>query len=95
MVLLLTFVTWLPSNLLPSNGPCLSSLIWWTAHYAQAGIAICVALIATYIICATVITVNLLKRSDLNRDERLQASIAVYYTIVSMLILVRIPMSGR
>ena len=90
-VLLLTLATWLPSNLSPSNGPCFSSVIWWTAHYAQAGVAITVTLIATYIICAVVITVNLLRQSKLGRDERLQASVVVYYLIVNTLILVRNP----
>lgn len=90
-VLLLTFVTWIPSNVLPSNDPCVSSLIWWTADYAEAGVAITVTLIATYIICTAVITVNLLKQSKLDRDERLQASIVVYYLIVNTLILVRQP----
>lgn len=90
-ILLLTFATWVPSHLSPSNGLCLSSSIWWTAHYAQAGVAIIVALIATYIICATVIMVNLLKQSKMGRDERLQASVVVYYLIVTTLILVRTP----
>lgn len=88
-VLLLTLVTWLPSNLSPPTGPCLSSLIWWTAAYAQAGVAIAVTLVAAYIICTIVITVNLLKQSQLDRDERLQASIVVYHLIINTLILVR------
>ena len=88
-ILLLTLITWIPSNLSPSNGRCLSSLVWWTAHYAQTGVAITVTLIATFIICTVVITVNLLRRSKLDRDERLQASIVVYYLIVNSLILVR------
>lgn len=91
-VLLLTLVTWLPSNLSPPTGPCLSSLIWWTAAYAQAGVAIAVTLVVAFIICAVVITVNLLKQSQLDRDERLQASIVVYHLIVNMLILVRKPL---
>ena len=90
-VLLLTLVTWLPSNLSPPTGPCLSSLIWWTAAYAQAGVAIAVTLIAAYIICTVVITVNLLKQSQLDRDERLQASIVVYHLIINTLILVSKP----
>lgn len=92
-VLVLTLVTWIPSKLSPPNGPCLSGLIWWTASYAQAGVAITVTLIATYIICAIVITVNLMKQSKMGQDERLQASTAVYYLLVNTLILVRTPLT--
>jgi amino acid transporter len=86
--LLLAFLTWIPAHLSPSHGPCLPNLISSTAHYAQAGVAIAVTLIATNIICAAVVTVCLMKQSKLDRNERLQASVVVYYLITGTLILV-------
>ena len=87
--LILIILTWIPSNVSPSNGQCLTSVIWWTAHYARAGFAIASTLVIAYIICALIITFQLLKTTNIDRDQRIQASTVVYYLIVTALIMVR------
>lgn len=87
--LVLTLLTWIPSKLSPSDGLCLSSVIWWTAHYAKAGFAIALALIVAYALCAVVIIFQLVRTVKMDRDQRIQASTVVYYMIVTAVILVR------
>lgn len=87
--LILILFTWIPSAVSPSNGQCLSNMIWWTAHYAKPGFAIASTLVVAYVVCASVITIQLLKTAKMDRDQRIQASIVVYYLIVTAVIMVR------
>ena len=80
--------TWIPSAVSPSESQCLSSMIWWTAHYAKAGFAIASALIVAYVVCASVIIIQLRKTAKMDRDQRIQASTLVYYLVVTTLIMV-------
>lgn len=87
-VLLLTIITAIPSLTRPTRGQCLASFIWWTAHYAKPGVAICLILMFAYITCASVITFQLITTAKLHSDHRIQASRIVYYLLVSTLLLV-------
>lgn len=86
--LMLTLFTWLPSNVSPSRERCLSSLIWWTEGYAKLGVGIALTLVVAYIVCTTVIAIQLMKTDKVDRDQRIQASTVVYYLIVTTIILV-------
>ncbi len=88
---ILTLLTWTPSNFSQSKGPCLASLIWWTATYAELGIVIATSLIFTYSLCALVITLQLLRRLQTDRDERIAAARVVYYLVPSIVLLVWYP----
>lgn len=83
----LTIITGIPSLALPTRGQCLSSFIWWTAHYAKPGVAICLALIFAYVTCACVITFQLMTTAKLQSDQRIHASRIVYYLLVSTVLL--------
>ena len=87
----LTFLTWTPSNFDKSRGPCLASLIWWTASFAKLGIVIGASLIVTYSLCALIITLQLLRRIKTDRDERIAATRVVYYLIPSVILMVEHP----
>ncbi|MCJ1465056.1 hypothetical protein MMC07_003672 [Pseudocyphellaria aurata] len=86
-VLLLTIVTAIPSLTLPARGECFASFIWWTAHLAKPGIAICLTLMFAYITCASVITFQLITTAKIHSDHRIQASRIVCYLLVSTLLL--------
>lgn len=87
-ILLLTIITWIPSAFSPTKGKCVTSLIWWTFHYARAGVAICLVLIFAFVTSASVITFQLLGTTKIDRGQRVQASRIVYHLIASTLILV-------
>lgn len=89
-ILLLTIITLIPSAVSPIKGECLPTLIWWTFHYARAGVAICLVLIFAYITSASVITFQLLGTPKIDRDQRIQASRIVYYLITSTVVIVSI-----
>ena len=87
-IIILTVLTWILSSTSPTRGQCLASLIWFTAHYAQAGVTLCLALIVGYVTSASVITFQLMRTAKVDRDQRIQASRVVYYLIASTLVLV-------
>ncbi len=88
-ILSLVIITWIPTVLAsPVKGQCLASLIWWTAPYAKAGVAMCLLLTFAYITSASVITFQLLRTARVDRDQRIQASRIVFYLLISSLILV-------
>lgn len=87
-ILILTCVTWVPSKAFPRPGACLASLIWWTTPFARIGLVIASGLLLTYIVCAVVITAQLIRTIKMSRDQRIAATRVVYYLIVSAIITV-------
>ncbi|KAL9609744.1 MAG: hypothetical protein Q9167_005514 [Letrouitia subvulpina] len=77
LTLLITIVTWIPSNVSPRRGECLASIIWWTAHYSKVGLVIGSGLMFTFVVCAGIITAQLLKTTKMDRNERIAASRAM------------------
>ena len=87
-IFVITLATWVPSNVFSRHGECLASLVWWTSHFAKLGLVIGTGLMFTFIVCACVITGQLLRIVDMHKNERIAATRIVYYLIVSTIILV-------
>lgn len=87
-VLALVIVTWIPALVFPVSGPCLESLIWWTAPFAKAGVGMILVLIFTFVTSASIITFQLLTTTKVDRDRRIEASRIVLYLLFSSLVLV-------
>ena len=87
-VLALFIITWAPALLFPVRGQCLVSLIWWTAPFAKAGVGLILVLIFTFVTSASIITIQLLKTTKVDRDRRIEASKIVLYLLFSSLVLV-------
>lgn len=88
LTIFITVVTWIPSNVSPKRGECLASIIWWTAHYSKVGLVIGSGLMFTFLVCASIITAQLLKTTTMDRNERIAASRVVYYFVASTIMLV-------
>ncbi|KAL8666112.1 MAG: hypothetical protein Q9168_007549 [Polycauliona sp. 1 TL-2023] len=82
-VLIAVLLTWIPSHTSPSKGICPATLVWWTKNYAKIGLAIGSGLLFTHILCAVVITSQLMRTANMNHNQRIAASRVVYYLIVS------------
>ena len=87
-IITFTFFAWAATNLFPTNGKCLTGLIWWTARYYKLGIVIGVGLIVIFVALVVIISVQLVKSTDIERDERIAATRVVYYLVVNTWILV-------
>ncbi|KAL8848329.1 MAG: hypothetical protein Q9221_006632 [Calogaya cf. arnoldii] len=82
-MLVAVLLTWVPSYNSPSKGICLTNLVWWTTNCASIGLAIGSGVLFINIVCAVVITSQLMRTADVEHSQRIAASRAVYYLIVS------------
>ena len=80
--------TFLLALLLPSPDRCLATLIWWTEHYAKIAIVLGSCTIVLFITAATIITIQLLRTVQIDRDERIAATRVVYYLILGVITMV-------
>lgn len=87
-IILMTTMTWIPSYVLPARPRCLASLVWWTKHLAKVGLVLSSGLLLTFLVCAGVITVQLIRTINMSRDQRIAATRTVYYLAISALIMV-------
>ena len=87
-VLALVIITWVPALVFPVRGQCLVGLIWWTAPFAKAGVGLIFVLIFTFVTSASIITFQLLKTNNVDRDQRIEASRIVLYLLFSSFVLV-------
>ncbi len=87
-ILVAVLLTWVPSYTSICRGIRPSTLVWWIAKYAHIGLAIGSSLLFTNIVCAAVITSQLMRTVDIDRNQRIAASRAVYYLIVSASLMV-------
>ncbi|KAL8748435.1 MAG: hypothetical protein Q9184_007305 [Pyrenodesmia sp. 2 TL-2023] len=86
VICIMTLVTWIPSNVSPARHGCLTSLVWWTEHLAKVGLAVASGLIITYVVCAVIVTAQLLRGLKMSREQRIAATMIVYYLISSSMI---------
>lgn len=95
---LLTLIMWLSSFLLPENDDCVGALVWWTENYALIAIVLIPIIIIINSVTSTIIVVQLLRTSKIEKKERIMASRVVYTTSLSIIILVsryHIPITYR
>ncbi|KAI4137377.1 MAG: hypothetical protein LQ341_005171 [Variospora aurantia] len=87
-IMLMTTMTWIPSYVSPARPRCLASLVWWTKHLAKVGLVLSSGLLLTFLVCAGVITVQLIRTINMSRDQRIAATRTVYYLAISALIMI-------
>ncbi|KAL8957839.1 MAG: hypothetical protein Q9193_004988 [Seirophora villosa] len=89
-ILLMALITWIPSYVSPTQGSCLASLVWWTDDFTKIGLVISSGLLFTFLFCAGVIAIQLIRTIKVCREQRIAATRIVYYLIISALIMVLI-----
>ncbi|KAL8808960.1 MAG: hypothetical protein Q9200_003849 [Gallowayella weberi] len=87
-VMVVIWLTWIPSYIAPSRGICPATLIWWSTHYAKIGLAISSGLLLTFVVGAIMITDHLMRTVELDHNQRISASRVVYYLIMTTSLLV-------
>ena len=85
---LLTLILWLSSFLLPSDDKCVGALVWWTENYALIAMVLIPIIIIINSVTSTIIVVQLLRTSKVDKKERIMASRVVYTLYLSIIILV-------
>ncbi|KAL9107538.1 MAG: hypothetical protein Q9227_007538 [Pyrenula ochraceoflavens] len=88
IVVILLISTWIPSHVRPAKrDECLGSLIWWASFWADFGVVINSVIIVLYVLAALIITIQLYRTAELDREERIAASRTVYYLAVGALLM--------
>ena len=79
---------WLAAFLSQAPDQCWGSLLWWTLHYGKPTLVLVAGNLATNLITATVLIVQLVKTIEVDKSERLAATRVVYALGVNVVILV-------
>ncbi|KAF1979129.1 hypothetical protein BU23DRAFT_448190 [Bimuria novae-zelandiae CBS 107.79] len=78
----LTLMTWMPTVAWPMYNTCFGSLIWFPMRYELLMLVLLILLISTLLILAAIISIQLMRTSDVDPNQRIAASRMCYYLIV-------------
>lgn len=88
IVAFLVLLTWMPTIIWPSNKRCFGSLIWFSMRYDLLTLILLCVLVSLFLILTAIISIQLMRTSDLDHNERIAASRLCYYLLVATLIYV-------
>lgn len=84
----LVFLTFLPTVIWPMFNRCFGSLIWFGVRYNRISLAILSILIFSSLLLAALISIQLMRTSNVDPNERIAASRMCYYLLISALLYV-------
>lgn len=87
-VSVLSLLTWMPTVAWPMYNRCFGSLIWFPVRYELIALIILGILIASFLTLAAVISIQLMRTSNVDPNERIAASRMCYYLLMAALIYV-------
>ncbi|KAF2203032.1 hypothetical protein GQ43DRAFT_447731 [Delitschia confertaspora ATCC 74209] len=82
----LLFLTWLPTVIWPMFNRCFGGLIWFTMRYETISISILSVLIFLCLLLAVLISIQLMRTSNLDPNERIAASRMCYYLLIAAIV---------
>jgi hypothetical protein len=82
----LVFLTWLPTVIWPMFNRCFGSLIWFGVRYERISLAILSILIFFSLLLAALISIQLMRTSNVDPNERIAASRMCYYLLIAALL---------
>jgi hypothetical protein len=85
----LLLLTWVPTIVWPMYNRCFGSLIWFSMRYDLLILVILLVLVSSCLLLATIISIQLMRTSDLDPNERIAASRMTYYLLIIAVIYVR------
>lgn len=85
----LALMMWMPTIIWPMYNRCFGSLIWFPMRYELLMIVVIVILIGMFLILAAIISIQLMRTSEVDPNQRIAASWMCYYLILSALLYVR------
>jgi hypothetical protein len=84
----LTLMMWMPTVVWPMYNRCFASLIWFPMRYELLMLVVLVVLVGLFLILAAIISIQLMRTSDVDPNQRIAASRMCYYLIMSALLYV-------
>lgn len=84
----LTLLTWMPTVAWPMYNRCFGSLIWFPMRYELLMLVLLVVLVSVFLLLAAIISIQLMRTSDVDPNQRIAASRMCYYLIMSALLYV-------
>lgn len=88
VIAFLTLLTWMPTVAWPMYNRCFASLIWFPMRYELLMLVILSALVGMFLILAAIISIQLMRTSDVDPNQRIAASRTCYYLIMGALLYV-------
>ena len=82
-------MTWMPTVAWPMYNRCFGSLIWFTMRYELLMLVLLIFLIGSFLVLAAIISVQLMRTSEVDPNQRIAASRMCYYLIIIALLYVR------
>ncbi|KAH8712209.1 hypothetical protein GQ44DRAFT_742590 [Phaeosphaeriaceae sp. PMI808] len=86
VVSFLSLLTWMPTVVWPMYNRCFGSLIWFPMRYDLLMMAILCVLVFFCLLMAAIISIQLMRTSDMDLNERISASRMCYYLLVVAMI---------
>jgi hypothetical protein len=90
VVSFLLLLTWMPTIAWPMYNRCFGSLIWFPMRYDLLTLSILCTLVFFCLLLAAIISIQLMRTSKMDHNERISASRMCYYLLVVALIYVSI-----
>ena len=84
----LALLTWIPTVVFPMFNFCFGSLIWVVDRYKLGSIALLSILVASLVFLAATISIQLMRSSDIDPNERISASRMCYYLLIVAIVYV-------
>ncbi|KAF2648581.1 hypothetical protein K491DRAFT_708629 [Lophiostoma macrostomum CBS 122681] len=82
----LTLLTWIPTVVFPMYNFCFGSLIWVADRYKLGSIVLLSVLVLSSLLLAAIISIQLMRTSDVDPNERISASRMCYYLLIVALL---------
>ncbi|KAF2786454.1 hypothetical protein K505DRAFT_259881 [Melanomma pulvis-pyrius CBS 109.77] len=86
----LLLATWMPTIAWPMFNRCFGSLIWFTVRYELISICILSILVFSFLLLAALISIQLMRTTDVDHNERIAASRMCYYLLMVTVVYVMV-----
>jgi hypothetical protein len=88
VVSFLLLLTWMPTIAWPMYNRCFGSLIWYPMRYDLLMLVILCIIVSSCLLLAAIISIQLMRTSRMDHNERVSASRMCYYLMVVSLLYV-------
>lgn len=85
----LTLMMWMPTIIWPMFNTCFASLIWFPMRYELLMTVVLIIFISTFLLLAAIISIQLMRTTKIDPNQRIAASRMCYYLIMSTFLYVR------
>lgn len=89
IICFLTLMMWMPTIIWPMFNRCIASLIWFPMRYDLLMIVVLIVFVSTFLLLAAIISIQLMRTTKIDPNQRIAASRMCYYLIMSTFLYVR------